>query len=468
LSPSLAAQASVAKDDDAADARILSAFTICATIWLLLTTAAGLLISFKYSYPDLLTNQFLSFGRLRQVHTTGTFYGWATLALVGLSLWVAARSSGTTIQSRKLAWWSLILFNVADIAGILTLDDGFSTSLEYREWVWPVRVLFLIAALLASQSVTRTVTARRGHDIYISNWYIIGAYIFAAIFIIAELLPFYQTGLGQVAVQGFYMHNAVGMWFTFLALGMMYYVIPKALNRPIYSYALGVLGFWTNLLFYPTIGAHHYEFTPLPWWFQSVAVVFSVGMLVPVWAGSGNLLLTMRGRWSTVRRSYALPFIVVAISAYFLGSTQGTFEALRSLQAIWHLTNFTVGHSHATMYGFITFAAWGGIYALLPRATGKEPNRIAVGVHFWFALIGVTAYVLTLSAAGTEQGLSWVTGQPFIDSVEGAHPYWLGRAVGGTLMFLSHVVFAYNVWRMTLAPADEKVSEKKIALGVPA
>jgi cytochrome c oxidase cbb3-type subunit 1 len=221
-------------------------------------------------------------------------------------------------------------------------------------------------------------------------------------------------------------------------------------------------------VFYPTIGAHHYEFTPLPWWFQSLAIVFSVGMLVPVWAGSGNFFLTMRGRWSIVRRSYALPFVVVGIAYYFLGSTEGTFEALRSLQAIWHLTNFTVGHSHATMYGFITFLAWGGIYALLPRATGKEPNRIAVGIHFWFALIGVTGYVLVLSAAGTVQGLDWVAGNPFIASVEAAQPYWLGRAVSGTLMFLAHVVFAYNVWRMTLAPAPAEQPKPKAAVGVPA
>jgi cytochrome c oxidase cbb3-type subunit 1 len=213
-----------------------------------------------------------------------------------------------------------------------------------------------------------------------------------------------------------------------------------------------VLGFWTNLVFYPVIGAHHYLFSPLPWWFQTLAIVFSVGMLVPVWAGSGNFALTLRGRWSSVRRSYALPFLVVGIAYYFLGSTQGTVEAFRSLQAIWHLTNYTVGHSHATMYGFITFIAWGAVYALLPRATEKEPPQLWVGIHFWLALIGVTVYVGVLSIAGTEQGLTWANGDPFIASVEAAAPYWLARAVSGTMMFLAHLVFAYNVYVMTLAP----------------
>jgi cytochrome c oxidase cbb3-type subunit 1 len=163
----------------------------------------------------------------------------------------------------------------------------------------------------------------------------------------------------------------------------------------------------------------------------------------------------MRYHWETVRRSYALPFIVVGVAYYFLGSTQGTVEAFRMAQSIWHLTNYTVGHSHATMYGFITFIAWGAIYALLPRATGKRPNVVATGLHFWFATIGVTAYVTFLSIAGTEQGLDWAAGNPFIASIEAAAPYWLGRAVAGTLMFASHVIFAYNVYLMTLAPRRE-------------
>ncbi|HEV3089417.1 MAG TPA: cbb3-type cytochrome c oxidase subunit I [Candidatus Elarobacter sp.] len=449
------------------DARILSAYTICATVWLLITTAAGLLVSFKYSYPDLFTSPLLSFGRLRAIHTNGTFYGWASIALVGCAMYVAARSGGVTIRSTRLAWAALWAFSLAALVGTVGLDLGMSNgSQEYREWIWPATLLFMAALVLSLIVVVATVSARIGHDIYIANWYTIGGFVFTIILGITAIVPVYQVGLGQVAVQAFYMHNAVGMWFTFLALGITYYALPKLLNRPIYSYALGVLGFWTNLVFYPVIGAHHYEFSPLPWWFQTLAIVFSVGMLVPVWAGSGNFGLTLRGRWSSVRRSYALPFLVVGIAYYFLGSTQGTIEAFRSLQAIWHLTNFTVGHSHATMYGFITFIAWGAIYALVPRATGKEPPPLLVGIHFWLALIGVTVYVAVLSVAGTEQGLTWARGDPFIASVEAASPYWLARAVSGTMMFLAHVVFAYNVYVMTLAP--QRASASHAAAGASA
>lgn len=197
--------------------------------------------------------------------------------------------------------------------------------------------------------------------------------------------------------------------------------------------------------------------------FALALVVSDVGdrfqrwLLVPVWAGTANFGLTMRAYGETVRRSYALPFIVVGVAYYFLGSTQGTVEAFRSLQTIWHFSNFTIGHSHATMYGFITFIAWGAIYALLPRATGKAPNLLATGLHFWFATIGVTAYVVALSIGGTLQGLTWAAGNPFIASVDAAAPYWVARAVAGTLMFLSHVIFAYNVYLMTLAPKRETI-----------
>jgi cytochrome c oxidase cbb3-type subunit 1 len=252
------------------------------------------------------------------------------------------------------------------------------------------------------------------------------------------------------------MHNAVGMWFTFLALGVTYYALPKLVNRPIYSYALGILAFWTNLIFYPVIGAHHFLFSPLPWWFQTLAIVFSVGMLVPVWSGTANFVLTMRGQFEAIRRSYALPFIVVGVAYYFLGSTQGTVEAFRSLQSIWHFTNFTIGHSHATMYGFITFLAWGAIYALLPRATGREPSELATGLHFWLATVGITFYVLSLSIGGTLQGITWASGDPFIASVDAVAPYWVGRAVAGSMMLLAHVIFAYNVWVMTFGPTREE------------
>ena len=454
---------------DPKDVALFSAFTISSTVWLLITTAVGLLLSFKFPYPDLATSPYLSFGRLRAIHTNGTFYGFASVALTGVAMYVVWRTSGIPLWGKRLAWAALWCFDLAALLGTITLDLGINNGdQEYREWVWWVEIFFLAAVVLSAIAIIGTIAKRVERQVYISNWYIVGAYIFTTVLGVTAILPFYQHGLGQVAVQGFYMHNAVGMWFTFLALGATYYALPKLLNRPIYSYALGVLGFWTNLVFYPIIGAHHFEFSALPWWFQTLSIVFSVGMLVPVFAGSGNFLLTMRGGWERIRRSRSLPFIFVGVIYYFLGSTQGTVEALRSLQAIWHLTNFTVGHSHATMYGFITFITWGCVYGLLPRATGKEPQALATGLHFWLSALGVSIYVVVLSIAGTLQGIHWAQGDPFITSVESATPFWVARAVAGTMMFLGHLLFAYNVYVMTVGREGPVVLQSPNVVGAGA
>jgi cytochrome c oxidase cbb3-type subunit 1 len=432
---------------------IFSAYTLTATLWLLFATAIGLLMAFKFGAPEFGPGAWLTFGRLRPIHTNATFYGFASIALVGLGYYVATRSSGAKLYSAALAWTGLVLFNVAAVSGSIALDMGYNDGdLEYREWPWWVRMIFLAALVVTGWNLIGTVARRSSKDIYLSNWYIIGGTLWAAIISVVAIVPWYQYGLGQVAVSGFFMHNAVGMWFTPLALGMIYYTLPKLLNRPIYSYALGVFAFWTNLLFYPIIGAHHFEFSPLPWWLQTVAIVFSVAMLVPVLGGSSNFLLTIRGHTRDLIHSYPLMFIFVGVMSYLIGSTQGTLEAFRSLQQVWHLTDFTVGHSHLAMYGIITFAIWGGIYALLPLATGKQASQLGMALHFWMALVGCFIYVTSLSIGGTIQGLDWMRGLPFIQSVIDMQSYYLWRGVGGLLMFLSHIVFGWNVWHMCYGP----------------
>ena len=444
------AQSSTLTEHDERTLRsVFAAYTATATFWLLFATLVGVIMAYKFGAPDFGAGSWLTFGRLRPIHTNDTFYGWASVALVGLAYYVAARSSRTRLYSAKLAWVGLVLFNLAAVAGTIALDLGYNDgNLEYREWPGPIRLIFLAALLVTAWNLIGTVARRTTEDIYLSNWYTLGAVLWTCIIAIVAILPWYQYGLGQVSVSGFYMHNAVGMWFTPLALGIFYYALPKLLSRPIYPYALGVFAFWTNLVFYPIIGAHHFLFSPLPWFLQTTAIVFSVAMLVPVWGGSANFLLTMRGRMSGMAHSYPLMFIFVGVIGYLIGSTQGTFEAFRSLQEVWHLTNFTVGHSHLTMYGFVTFAIWGGVYTLLPLATGKEPSQLGLMLHFWMALVGSFIYIISLSVGGTIQGLDWIHGKPFIESVADMQSYWVWRGVGGSLMLLSHAVFAWNVWRM--------------------
>ena len=443
--PSL--QASPAADRETV--RVAYAYLASATLWLLVGTATGLLAALKLNWPDALAVPWLSFGRLRPIHTNTVFWGWSSMALVGLSLYIVPRTSRTGLWSPRLAWTALALWHTALLAGMVTLAAGITRGpQEYREWVWPVAVLFGAGLVANAVNVYQTVAHRRIPEIYISNWYILGAFCWLTILFVTGYLPFYQKGLGNIVIQGYYMHTAVGMWFTMLSLGVAYYAIPRLVSKPVYSYALGVLGFWTNMLFYTLIGAHHFIFSPVPWWLQTTAILFSVGMMVPVWTGSGNLLLTFRGSWSAVRRSYALPFLLVGVVFYALASMQGTMEAFRSANIYWHFTNFTVGHSHLAMYGFVAMVAWGAIYGLIPRLTGAEPHPVAVGTHFWLALVGLVIYVLSISVAGVLQGFSWVAGESFIASVVASEPMWLWRTVGGILMVASHALFAWNVWEM--------------------
>jgi cytochrome c oxidase cbb3-type subunit 1 len=425
------------------------AYLATATAWLLVGTGIGLYVALKFVWPDLGIASWLSEARLRSIHTNIVLFGWASVAQIALALLVVPRTTRASLVNPRLAWLSLGLLNAAVLVGSVCLLSGVNNGLqEYREWLWPVMALYIAGIAILLYVLYRTVARRATAAIYISNWYILGALVWVATLLAIAYLPWYQHGLSETVIQGHYMHNVVGMWFTPMVLGVTYYSLPKLLNKPVYSYALGVLAFWTQLAFYPMIGAHHFVFSPIPWSLQTVAIVFSIGMVVPVVAGSANFLLTMRGEWSNVRNSYALPFIFVGVLLYFIASMQGTLEAFRSLNTVWHFTDFTVAHSHMAMYGFVTFLIWGAVYGLVPPLTGRRPPLVPVGVHFWLALIGLTMYASALMVGGTLRGLSWLHSAPFIDSVSLMAPYWTARALGGGLMFGSHVVFAYNVWRM--------------------
>lgn len=436
-----------------------------AVFWLIFGTLVGQYLGMKFIWPEMDTIPWLSFGRLRPVHTNTVFWGWASLAMIGLAYFVIARTSNTSIFSykwAKIAWW---LLNISVVIGNIFLMSGITNGGgEYREYIWPVMLLFAIGLIITFFNFYKTVAKRKISEIYISNWFILASLIWTIVLVIIGYFPTYQDGLGETIIQGYYMHQGVGMWFMSFTLGLIYYYLPSALNKPIYSYSLGVLAFWTQMAFYTLIGTHHFVFSPLPWWLQTVAIVFSAGMLIPVIAGTTNFLMTMKGSWSHISKSYVLPFFLVGVLFYFVGSTQGTVQAFRFTNYVWHFTDFNVAHSHMTMYGIITFVLWACVYSILPKLTGKEPPQVLVGAHFWMAFIGLFAYMISLMAGGTMKGLSWIDGNPFIESVILMKEYWIWRAVGGSLMFLSHLIFAYNFYYMI--KKDKTVSrpsnEKKL------
>ena len=424
-------------------------FLISATCWLLFGTTVGEYLGIKFVAPDADHISWLSFGRLRPVHTNAVFWGWSSLGMLGLGYYVIPMVSNTKIASLKLGWYSLYLINAAVIIGSLCLMGGINNAGgEYREYTWPVMGLFALALVLTLINFIKTIANRATKEIYVSNWYIVAAIIFTIVIALVAYLPFWQDGLGETIAQGYYMHQGVGMWFMLFSLGLVYYFLPQQLNKPIYSYSLGIMAFWAQILFYTVIGTHHFVFSSIPWWLQTVAIVGSVGMIIPVVAGTANFLFTFNGSWYKIGSSYTLPFYLVGIIFYFTGSMQGTAEAFRSTNLVWHFTDFTVAHSHLTMYGIIAFLLWASMYAVVPRLTGKEPSHTWVGVHFWMALIGLLFYTIPLMIGSTLKGIMWQDGKPFIDSVELMFPYWLWRAIGGTMMWLSHIVFAYNMYKM--------------------
>src|SRR5690554_330595 len=432
--------------------------------WLLFGTLVGQYVGMKFVWPEIDSVSWLSFGKLRPVHTNAVFWGWASMAMIGLSFFVITRTSNTRLYSYKLAWISWCFINISVLLGSISLMAGINNGGgEYREYIWPFFIFFAAALIITFYNFYKTVAQRKVREIYVSNWYILGGMAWTITLATIGYLPFFQEGLGETVIQGYYMHMGVGMWFMTTTLGLIYYYLPTSLNKPIYSYSLGVLAYWTQMLFYTLIGTHHFIFSPLPWWLQSIAIIFSVGMFIPVVAGTTNFLMTMRGSWSEISKSYILPFFLVGVIFYFVGSTQGSLQAFRLTNFVWHFTDFNVAHSHMTMYGIICFILWACIYAILPKITGKEPKQFFVGVHFWLAFIGLFAYMISMMTGGTLKGLSWIDGEPFIESVILMQPYWVWRAIGGSLMFLSHVMFAYNFYVMARNYKTTNVTQKSLS-----
>ncbi|MEO6843601.1 MAG: cbb3-type cytochrome c oxidase subunit I, partial [Ginsengibacter sp.] len=377
-------------------------YLICATIWLIFATTVGEYEGIKFVAPDADHLSWLSFGRLRPVHTNGVFWGWSSLAMLGLAYYVVPRVGNNKLYSLKLGWWSLWLINACVLLGTISLMAGINNSGgEYREYIWPIMLLFAIAVVLTLTNFLKTIATRKTKEIYVSNWYIVAALMFVIVIALVAYLPFWQDGLGETISQGYYMHQGVGMWFMMFTLGLVYYYLPQQLNKPIYSYGLGILAFWSQILFYTVIGMHHFVFSPIPWSLQTVAIVGSMGMIIPVVAGSTNFIMTFKGSWNKLSGSYSLPFFLIGTIFYFTGSLQGTAEAFRTANLYWHFTDFTVAHSHLTMYGIIAFFMWGGIYAIVPRLTRREPPQLTVGIHFWMAFIGLMIYTIPLMIGGT-------------------------------------------------------------------
>lgn len=418
----------------------VSLFLGSAVLWLIIGTSIGEYLGIKFLSPDIDTVPWLSFGRLRPVHTNMVFWGWASMGMMGLAHYVVPRACAVAAPRPTLAKWSAWFINAAVILGSLSLMMGINNSGgEYREYIWPVASLFGIGVLLSLISLWSTVSARTSDVIPISAQYIISAHIFVLVIAAVAYLPFWQDGIGESIIQGYYMHQGVGMWFMMCTLGLFYYFIPRLTGRYVLSDQLGRVAFWSQIVFYTLIGTHHFIFSSIPWWLQVVAIIGSAGMVIPVVAGTVNFLSCYRGNWRQVRRVAPLAFFLTAVIFYISGSLQGTAEAFQFPNLMWHFTDYTVAHSHLTMYGIITFAIWGGMYGVWTNQAGVTSHqRLLMRWQFRLSLVGLLVYTVPLMIGGSLRGLSWMRGAPFMESVELMVPFWTWRAVGGTLMWISH------------------------------
>jgi len=422
-------------------------FAGSSVVWLLVGSVAGLVASLKFNYPDWLVEQpALTFGRIRPIHLNVVAYGWLSMAGIGTALWLLPRTLRTPLRGGAFAVAGGIIWNIGMVLGTAALFAGWSDGIEWLEFPWQLDGLFVVAGALAGVPLLLTLRKRNVEHLYVSTWYVSAALVWFPLLFLVANFPGIHFGVEHALVNWWFAHNVLGLWFTPLALAAAYYLIPKIVGRPIYSYQLSLLGFWALALFYSQVGVHHLIGGPVPTWVVTLSIVTSVAMVVPVVAVAVNHHLTVAGRFRALRHSPVLRFVVAGAMMYTLVSLQGSLTSLRSVNTLTHFTHYTVAHAHAGAYGFASFIFFGAMYFYLPRLTGTEwPSKRLIDVHFGLIMLGFGVYFVFLSIGGLLQGAAMLDESiPFIESVEVTKPYLLARTIGGSLMTLGHVIFALH------------------------
>ncbi|OFZ53805.1 MAG: hypothetical protein A2428_05470 [Bdellovibrionales bacterium RIFOXYC1_FULL_54_43] len=426
------------------------AFLVSGIFWLLIGSAFAFISSYKLHSPEFLGSiPWLTFGRVRTAHLNSVIYGFSSMAGIGTLLWLVTRLSRAPLQGVGGLLISAILWNLGVTVGIYLILTGRMQGLEWLEFPPPIWIIFGIAFLFVVWSSLRTFRLRASQYTYVSQWYLFGATLwFPPLYMIANL-PIY-SGVPQAAMNWWYAHNVLGIWFTPIGLAAAYYFIPKIIGRPIYSYYLSLLGFWSLALFYNWNGSHHLVGGPIPAWLMTASITASVMMAIPVTTVAINHHMTTKGHFHMLRVSPTLRFVVFGAMSYTAVSLQGSTQALRSVARITHFTQHTIAHSHMGMYAFFAMTLFGTIYYILPRVTMVPwPSARAIRWHFWLTGIGIAIYVISLTTGGFIQGFALDNPKkPFIESVTALIPYFWMRTVAAVLMTLGHIIFAVSIYRV--------------------
>lgn len=444
-------------------------FLISAVIWLLIGSAAGLLSSFKMHLPDLLsTIPELTFGRVRPIHLNAVVYGWGSMAGIGIILWLLPRLLKTELVGRRYATSAGVIWNIAMVIGAYGILTGLTDGMEFLEVHWTTDILFVFAGGLVAVPLFLTLMRRNVQHFYVSGWYFSAALIWFPVLFFVGNIPEVFSGTGQAIVNWWFGHNVLGLWVTPIAVGTAYYLIPKILGVPVYSYRLSLVGFWALALFYSQVGIHHLLGGPVPVWLQTLSIIQSVMMVVPVIAFCVNTHSILKGRYSSMKYSPTLRFVIVGAICYVLSSLQGSMEALRAVNYLVHFTHYTVGHAHLGLYAFFSMILFGAYYFILPRVIDWEwPYPKLISAHFWLVLIGITIYVVALTIGGIVQGIELKDPNVgFMQSMLVTIPYLKIRSFAGALMTLGHIIFVINLVAILLRRG--KKSHAATLLGQPA
>lgn len=425
--------------------------------WFLLSSIAyffivgiiALTIAAKFVWPELLgTISIFTYGRLRPLHINGMLFGWLLAADMGLTFYLVPRLCGVRIWSEKLGVATAILWNVIVLGAVVSLLAGWNQGLEYAELPLLLDVLVVIAWVLFGANIFATIGQRKYLQMYVSLWYVMGCILWTAfVYLTGNFAVLFTTGVNQANLNWMYVHNAVGLIFTPVGLALAYYFIPRSSNTPLYSHKLSMVGFWALAFVYVWTGAHHMLHGPISQWLQTIAIAFSVMLLIPVWAVVYNFFATMKGQWQQLRENVPLKFLMSGVVFYLLTCFQGPMHSLRSVNAIVSKTDWIPGHAHMAVLGAFSFFAIAGCYHIVPRMfrTNLYSDTLA-NWSFWFMMIGGLGFFVTLWLGGFWQGWQWNNPAiPFIDTIVALKPVWVVRFFSGALIFLGIVSFSYNI-----------------------
>lgn len=444
--------------------KVVRQFTVMTVVWGVVGMLVGVYIAAQLTWPVLNFDiPWLTYSRLRPLHTNAVIFAFGGSGLIATSYYVVQRTCQATLFAPKLAAFTFWGWQAVIVAAVITLPLGYTSAKEYAELEWPIDILIALVWVAYAIVFFGTIVRRQTSHIYVANWFY-GSFILAiallhivnSMEIPVSLMKSYSvySGATDAMVQWWYGHNAVGFFLTAGFLGMMYYFVPIQVGKPVYSYRLSIVHFWALIAVYMWAGPHHLHYSALPDWTQSVGMVFSLILLAPSWGGMINGMLTLSGAWEKLRTDPIVRFLIVALSFYGMSTFEGPMMSIKTVNALSHNTDWTVGHVHAGALGWVAMVTMGSLYVLVPRLWNRQHmySTKLIYTHFWLATIGTVFYIASLWIAGIMQGLMWRAVNDdgsltytFIESISATFPYYVGRLIGGTIFFAGMLVMAWNV-----------------------